>query len=72
MEGGGGGVEWGGGGVAFTDPCAHKKEVWVPVSSVCIFSEERSGTGCLLDASVQSCHERWTVQREHPNNPHRR
>lgn len=38
-----------------------KKEVWIRVSGVCIFSEERSGR-LPSDANVQSCHEREAVQ----------
>lgn len=66
------------GGVAFTDPCADKEEVWVSVSSVLhLFGakggkKEKKKDRLLLDANVQSCHERWTVQREHLNNPYKR
>lgn len=61
-------VNGGGGGVAFTDPCAHReKEVWVSASSVCIYSEEERSDRLSLTANVQPCHDRWTVQGEHLN-----
>lgn len=64
------GEEWWG-GVAFTYVSLRSQEGGVGLPSQCLHLVAGSeGDRLPLDANVQSCHERWAVQRQHLNNPH--